>query len=862
MGSVVDTITDLIDDILDLVVDIVNGIVDLVVDIIETVINTLASLLGFDNDSQTIEQFEVHNQALFDNPDKSTSSETLLNAVIHNEDITAALLFDASFRNGKQNLKKFVKYIDDDNYFEDFPTVESTIMVVNYDDVTDVLNTLNSTPCTINSAKLDSLFIPFWIRYWLQTNKEYDSTTGTFIHNNIKYNINLNSYVYNSTNDNYTLLVTNPVSVNGSQTNTNFAVTIADSYAFTETFQYELTGVGRIEGETTIVAIPAEALTYFTVPTKPIGIHYIITFYKDNDPNNILLWIYKVGAGTYTDLDDPSAEFSGGTEVAKILPAIPIRTNNTNFDATTTTKSTQIQELCDYIGLNASDMIDAVMADVASANISNYNDKVDHVFINFGVRIWDSTQIGMNYLFRLFQNLHVNQAITEAIYNATPSSDDKPYNQILVTATDYKYMFKYSYVTFTHYTKAQVDADSSSEINAVYYSNMSNFDSNNTLIKTYYSSSGKGTYNVGYKADSVSEVNSYVAGNGIAASGTPSTEAASWLQVTQRLTYGSTLYDTNGARSDSIMKPDGAYYMNGSQLTLVAAANEETTNGQEFKFYQIVLNGLNVYTIHAPIALLRVVDAQTSKFKMVKFNIANQNDLMVPFAYNIIKTLPNAHVSQLFLDSAHISLYVAHYEIVEIPWWINLLKIVQVVLIIIAVMTFNPNAMSLEVMIGELVKKIIMQIMIRKIVMVIAKEISPELAIIVAIVLTAQSMSGELDLSSFSDLAELFGQSADLISNIATTYIEDELGEIERDKTTALAMYNAGIDDLAQIRKDLRLDYKGDAINLTQESTRGTIQPKSPAEYLAFYENFNIIGFAEYDYDSKINDVFEVPQYV
>jgi hypothetical protein len=152
--------------------------------------------------------------------------------------------------------------------------------------------------------------------------------------------------------------------------------------------------------------------------------------------------------------------------------------------------------------------------------------------------------------------------------------------------------------------------------------------------------------------------------------------------------------------------------------------------------------------------------------------------------------------------------------------------------------------------------------LIKQIVVKIAEKISPELAMIVgAYLLWEYGGVKELDFSVFSDLAKLFSEFADIMNTVITVVTEEDLGEIKREATNAQAKYNADIEDLAAIRKALRLDYKGEPINLVNESVRGTIRTMSPVEYLAYYENFNQIGFMDYDYEQKINSVFDVPQY-
>ena len=823
MGFIIDFIVDVIDDVVDLIVDVIETIIDVVVDVVESILEAAAGLIGFNLDDQVVEQFQVHNQSLFTDPDRTSLAEVVKNSVIRNEDIAANILFSEVFQSGKKNIRNFVNHIDDDKYFEDFPEVQANIMYIDYAEITTELNTIHSTPCTIEYATLGTLFVPTWIKFWLQENKSYSVTTNAIVYSGNTYNVDVYASTYNPSTDDYTLQFSDA------------SGTIVPSYK---------------------------------VPTKPTDLHYIINYHKDSAPLSTILFVYKVGEGTYPDLDDPTLDFGDvGSTSLNLLPAVPLRINNVNFNATASTKATKIQDTVKILGFKADELIDSVMEDVADAGITDYNNKVDHVFLNFGVKIWDTSQIGINYLYRFMSVLYVNQGTTEGIYNTTPSSDAKPYNSVIVTASDYKFIFKFAYITFKHNTLAEVDADSTSLINAAYYSNLSKFTSgapgNNDLISTYYVSSGNPGYNVGYKASNTTQIAQFLAGTLTQESGY-TTEAANWLQTTQRITYTSTLLNADGStNSDGAVKPDLVYEKDSTSgnLKVINRIAEGTTFGQNFIFYQCVTNGINAYTVRAPISMLRVVDGATAKFKMVKFNISNPNDLMVPFSYDLVKNLPNSHVSSLFMASAHISLYVAHYEIIEISFWVKLLVLVAIILIIIAIVTFDPTTFDLAMALEEMIK----QMLIKEVIVYIAKEISPELAFVISVLYMVDlgtSKGINLDFLNFSDLAKLLAEFADLISSIVLTVVEQDLGEIEREHTEGLAIYNAGMDDLAEIRKDLRLDYKGEYIPWVNESVRGTIRPMDCSQYLALsVTSFCQIGFSDFNYDQKINNVFKVPQY-
>ena len=70
-------------------------------------------------------------------------------------------------------------FIDNWNYFENFPTVDSYIATIDYTELTAALNTLNGVPCTPEGSFLRALTQKDWVQYWLQENKEYKVGTNT-----------------------------------------------------------------------------------------------------------------------------------------------------------------------------------------------------------------------------------------------------------------------------------------------------------------------------------------------------------------------------------------------------------------------------------------------------------------------------------------------------------------------------------------------------------------------------------------------------------------------------------------------------------------------------------------------------------
>ena len=673
--------------VINAVVDVVVGIVMAVVQVVEMVVQLIMVLLGYDGgSSQTVEYFEVRNYPLFEDVDrKNPLTQTLLQSILEDKDLSTSLIYSLVFRSLKGNIKEFMAFIENGNYFEGFPQLESYITIINYTELNAALQTLNGVPCTPEASALKALSQSDWIKYWLQENKEYNFETNTMGVGHVttsttagtpsadtfqvttatnhfdiditsesvtndsfeadqRWQVNLGTVVYNATPDNYTVQV------------------------------YNAAG--------TIRTLP------YTVPNKPSGVHYVVEYHLDSLPSKTYLFVYKVGEGTYTDLDTVEEPINMDNTVLQAIPAVPLRISNSNYTTFGATKKQQIEDLLAILNLDASEIINGVLNDGGAAP-----GDIDNVYVNFGVRMWDTSQAGMSYLFRMFENLFPAQGSTQGTYNNTASGDDKPTNNILTTTEDKNDAFQFNYITYEFTSLTDINADSGSTENGIYYSDMSKFGSDGLLRYQYYNSSGKGTYNVGYKADNLTEVQDFLDGNGVVNPGTVTTEAANWLQVTERLSYNNpspVLQEANGSTSTIIyLTPDAVYENNGSGvLRYVQQASEETTSGQSITYYCIKPNGLDAYTVAAPIAAMRVVDGASGVFKTVKFNLGAKGDLMVPFIYTFVKDLSNTQQSQLFLAGAHVSIYIAHYEVIVqagMSFFQALVMIIIIIVIIIIV---------------------------------------------------------------------------------------------------------------------------------------------------------------------------------
>ena len=821
------------------VVVVIIYIVETVIQLVEVIIQLISIILGWKPDSQTIEYYEVHNIPLFSDKDIATSlTKTVLDSVRQNTNLSKALLYALTFAGHKGNLSKFMQFIEDGNYFENFPQVESLILVIDYTELTAALLTLNSVPCTPEQSSLNALDNATWVKYWLQENKEYNVGTNTL------------GVDFSTTSSSTPTPVGDTVqvipSVNHYDVNITSIIGTADDVLADERWQVDFGAITyNVASDTYSVGVynapnlgSINRVLSYTVPTKPLQLHYISYYYRDSAPSRQYLFLYKVGSGVYIELDTPGSAIDIDNASLQAMPAIPLRISNSNYTTFGATKAAQIEDICDIISVDAQGTIDRIMSDPNS----NPGD-IDNVYINFGVRMWDTTQVGLAYLFNMFENLYPSQGTTQGIYNNSAVGDDKPQNNIITTTEDNKQIFQWTYITYEHFSVSEINADSGSTENGIYYSDLSRFDSNNLLLNRYYSSSGKGTYNVGYKADTLAEVAAFLAGNGVVNPGTTTAEAANWMQPTTRMGYNNTtpnLLEADGTASTLIyITPDMCYENNGSGvLRLVEQASESTTVGQSITYYCCKPSGLDAYTVVAPIGALRVVDGDTAKFKFVKFNLGHKNDLMAPFIHTFIKDLSNPIVTKLLLKGCHASIYIAHYEVIQpegMSVWMAVVMLVVIIVIIALACYFGPQVGEVGVAIvaalleygvmhvisqalikwvlWEIVKVMVVNYMVQIIITEVAGS-NEELAMILSVVAAiGTTFAGSGDAFTGMDYAEIFVRSVDninLVVEVKRLRLEEELADLTE------------LDEAEKAQKEQKLEeYKK-----TLEDYKDALKPK------------------------------------
>jgi len=238
---------------------------------------------------------------------------------------------------------------------------------------------------------------------------------------------------------------------------------------------------------------------------------------------------------------------------------------------------------------------------------------------------------------------------------------------------------------------------------------------------------------------------------------------------------------------------------------------------------------------------------------MVNFDLTDPTGLMIPFSYEVIKDLPNDHVTSLVTASAHISLYVADVQIIEQPLWTKLLKIVQVVLFLMALIT---GQLAVAEALKAMIKQIIISFVVQKIIVTIAKKISPELAFAVAIFAAyyltpgARAKGFDFQALDFNDIAKVLENLADIMSNVILEIAEDDNADLLEEQTERNLIKDAAFDDLEEKQKSIET-------NLLVQSYRAKLLPMMANDYYNYFNDYQTLAFEDFEYDNKYDQIYE-----
>jgi hypothetical protein len=159
--------------------------------------------------------------------------------------------------------------------------------------------------------------------------------------------------------------------------------------------------------------------------------------------------------------------------------------------------------------------------------------------------------------------------------------------------------------------------------------------------------------------------------------------------------------------------------------------------------------------------------------------------------------------------------------------------------------------------ITHVIKHVVINAIIKEIIIGLIDEVSPEVALllIAAYVYISQ---GKADLSVFTNLANFLGQTANLIGDVLETYAYEELEDLRNEEERRQVLRDREQDALHEVYQALFQNSDGVSLDLAKSSRQININPMMPAQYLSSsVTDFNLIGFGDFNYDSKINRIFE-----
>jgi hypothetical protein len=229
---------------------------------------------------------------------------------------------------------------------------------------------------------------------------------------------------------------------------------------------------------------------------------------------------------------------------------------------------------------------------------------------------------------------------------------------------------------------------------------------------------------------------------------------------------------------------------------------------------------------------------------------------MIPFSYEMVKDLPNAHVSSLFLASAHISIYVADVQVIELPLWAKLLKIVQVVLFVMALL----GAVGIREIMTAIIKEVLKNYIMKQIMQALMKY-DPKLALIVAVAYGVYQSGGSL-LELFNgpvmDLVTFLSDIANQLGSSMTAYAYEEDQNLTEKEKKQKVLNDKQMEPLREAQESMLVDSNGNALALIGVSVTSTVNPVSAEQfYLNTVENYNLIGYDTLNIDNTYANLYE-----
>ncbi len=544
-------------------------------------------------------------------------------------------------------------------------------------------------------------------------------------------------------------------------------------------------------------------------------------------------------------------------------------------------------------GIDPRAVINGVMD---SESIEDPND-IDHVFVTTNMRLWEESEPGRHYLYILFERLfEVHEEYGgppsyhecvwgEEVKPEDPGTDpgedagtlDEPEPEpeenlcnTIYVSDDENYEQWFGYATLDRFELTMEEVNATPEASLIYYSDEKMFRPDGSLKKTYYSSSGFALTQVGYMLTSKGDARGYLE-NYDAPRAEPVVDDNAenrWRCRTTHEIKFDYIYEEDGSSStDDYLLTELMYEKvepeNGNTGFLKIAIDPGDTN--EISYYQIHEGGMNIMVVYDPKSLSTVfpLGAIEDEGYGVESLIGDINDLRVPLIVGLLAEMDNFDQVDIFASSLFLSIYAASYEVSNDPWWMIMVHVISVVLIFVQAYAIGETIS----LITEGLLAMYSGYALANIIFPLIEDLNVWIKAIASVVILVASG----DASSFVNvmkmtLMELANMLKDLfkvINNFVSAY-----------RQTVLAGYVDAIDEL-KASYQTALDDETDALGSTGLASSTilstftnigedvvNLNPMSAESFVGSIKNSLTLGFSDFDYNNKYDNIYNQKMYI
>lgn len=773
--------------------------------------------MGFFSSSKTVvvEYYNVTHIPLIPDTSNEAASDVVYRAVTESKDIVDELLYEAIFQNPRTAVNTFNRRLTTTSLLTP-PTYKLALAQMHPDAIKKHLFDTHGIDAYIDDFYLGTIEPIDWINYFLWQYARMDLVTYLIAHSDSRikdWTANVNDYTVNQDG--------------------TFTITVSKD-GVTETFPYD-------------------------IPALPENEHYVVFYHKVDAPSEIGIFIYDAIEGLIHDLNSVINQDDAVNFDRYVFPFIPLRLNNKAFKDFDTALKNEIDYVLAPLQLDANDIAENVLEEVLT-NSEVTTNELDHIFLNFGINMWNTDQVSLKYLFNFASECYRTHIVNIAKYGEQYEGN-KTYNDILFTGSHYEYNFQFNYVVRDFISLAEINNNPGSDAYNTYYSNQGYFE-DGQLKEEYYTSSGAGSFPTGYIAYTADDVDAYLAGNGVPNPGDVDPAYADYLHILGDFNY-----------TGEVFSPDYVYRNDNGSL-IKETPSDAAADTTEITYYLISEEGLYSYTIAKPVAGFKVVDGATGHYKIVYNTLANRENILVPLildkdpAGNTTIAITSADLRQLLLRSINVGIYIADWHTVKVKSGGFFSSFFSVVLVVASF--FIPGLGGLGSLLSQgftaaavasFVQSVIINFVVQQIITYVAKEISPELALVLSVVWAGYNSGIDFSKPQFGldlqDITKLFADISDAIGRITTITVDKDLTELAKDKREFLNAHNDQMDALRELQESLLRDTDGSALSLLTQQTRGFISPLDPEYYYATtIEYKHDLQYIDYANSTKIDLIY------